>query len=148
MITHKYGKGSRRCLKTCHPILQEIAKEALRISPYDITIIYGLRGEEEQTALYMLGKSKLQYPLSRHNRTQDENVMHQWEVSDALDFAPYKDGIDWDDGLAFAVVAGCFMGAAENLGYRLRWGGDWDMDGQTTDQTFMDLGHLEIYWRI
>ena len=26
----------------------------------------------------------------------------------------------------------------------IRWGGDWDLDGVTTDQTFMDLAHFEI----
>ena len=68
----------------------------------------------------------------------------------ALDFAPYAGGIDWGDVRQFCVVAGAFMLAAAQLreegeiSSRLRWGGDFDMDGTTTDQLFLDLGHIEL----
>ena len=68
-------------------------------------------------------------------------------MSDALDFAPYINGrIYWEDSHIFAVVAGVFMAAAKQQGFKIRWGGDWDSDGTTTDQTFMDWGHIEITW--
>ena len=35
----------------------------------------------------------------------------------------------------FAVVAGVLFASFDSDEYRLRWGGDWDMDGTTTDQS-------------
>ena len=146
-MNFKYGSGSQSKLDTCHPVLQRIADEALRLSPYDITIVSGWRNMQEQNDLYDDGKSKLRFPESRHNKTSDPNVIEPATMSDALDFAPYVNGtINWEDSHIFSVVAGCFIAAAINLGYILRWGGDWDSDGKTTDQTFMDWGHVEITW--
>jgi peptidoglycan L-alanyl-D-glutamate endopeptidase CwlK len=145
-MAFRYGGRSLEKLATCHPTLERIAHEALRISPYDITIIHGLRGEAVQNALYDSHASTKRYPDSRHNKT-DDYQLEKFKFSDALDFAPYVNGkIYWKDTHIFAVVAGCFIAAANNLEYKLRWGGDWDSDGTTTDQTLMDWGHLEMKW--
>jgi len=128
-------------------VLQAIADEALEISPYDISIIHCLRGKELQDALYYSNASTKMYPYSRHNKTEDPMIHDPYSMSDALDFAPYVKGtIYWEDTHIFAVIAGCFMAAANRLGYLLRWGGDWDSDGTTTDQTLMDWGHIEMNW--
>jgi peptidoglycan L-alanyl-D-glutamate endopeptidase CwlK len=29
--------------------------------------------------------------------------------------------------------------------HRIRWGGDWDMDNDLSDNTFNDLVHFELY---
>jgi len=146
-MAHSYGTGSRAKLHTCHPTMVMIAERALELSPYDITIIHGWRGEEVQNALYDSHASHKQFPDSRHNKSDDPDCSIPLITSDAIDFAPYVDGaIDWEDTHIFAVIAGCFMAAAAQLGYTLRWGGDWDGDGWTTDQTLMDWGHVEIMW--
>lgn len=142
-----YGTRSLEKLETCHPELQRIANEALRLSPYDITIIHGWRNMELQNKLFDEGKSKKKFPNSRHNRTSDPMVIEPENMSDALDFAPWINrNIYWNDTHIFAVIAGCFIAAARNFGHTIRWGGDWDMDGQTTDQRLMDWGHIEIKW--
>jgi peptidoglycan L-alanyl-D-glutamate endopeptidase CwlK len=149
MSSFAYGTRSRSRLGTCHLALQEIADRALEYSPYDITIVHGWRDEEEQNSLFDAGASKKRWPYSRHNKTNRPTYVGERAniVSDALDFAPYIDRtIYWNDTHIFAVVAGCFASAAITLGYRLRWGGDWDSDGKTTDQTFMDWGHIEMNW--
>ena len=146
-LAHKYGTRSQFKLNGCHPTMQLIAIKALELSPYDITIISGWRGEEVQNALFAAHASTKQFPDSRHNMSDDEDCPKPLTTSDAVDFAPYVDGrIMWGDTHIFAVVAGCFMAAAELLGHTLRWGGDWDSDGTTTDQTLMDWGHVEIMW--
>ena len=147
MKVYQYGARSVQRLETCHPVLQRIADEALMISPYDISIIHGWRDLVEQNTLYAAGASKLKFPDSRHNKTSDPSVIEQARMSDAIDFAPYiNGGIDWNDTHIFGVVAGVFMSVAKGMGYTLRWGGDWDSDGSTKDQSFMDWGHLEIIW--
>lgn len=143
-----YGGRSVSRLETCHPALQEIADEALARSPYDITIIHGLRGKEAQNTLYASNASTKMWPNSRHNKSNDDVIIDPHAYSDALDFAPWVNNtIYWNDTHIFAVIAGCFFAAASAVGYKIRWGGDWDMDGQSTDQRLMDWGHIELNWK-
>lgn len=144
---YQYGVKSSAKLDTCHPVLDQIMRKALEISPYDITIIHGLRGRSLQDRLKAEGKSTKKYPHSKHNRTDDPLITDKFQISDAVDFGPYIDNkIYWGDTHIFAVIAGCIMAAAKELGYKVRWGGDWDSDGKTTDQTLMDYGHIEMVW--
>lgn len=102
----------------------------------DCTILCGHRGEAEQNQAYSEGKSKLQFPQSKHNR----------EPSIAVDVAPYINGrVSWDANDC-RYFAGFVMGiaAAMNMGGRIRWGGDWDSDADTTDNRFNDLVHFEL----
>jgi len=127
---YKYGKKSRSRLETCHPLLQLIFNEAIKV--LDITILEGKRGEEKQNNFYHAGKSKLRYPQSKHNR----------EPSEAVDAAPYP--VDWNNLNRFYYMAGVIKGIAQKLGIPLRWGGDWDRDGDITDNKFQDLPHFEL----
>jgi peptidoglycan L-alanyl-D-glutamate endopeptidase CwlK len=36
------------------------------------------------------------------------------------------------------------LGVASQMGLKIRWGGDWDMDTQTKDNKFDDLVHFEL----
>ena len=143
----KFGDKSQAKLATVHPLLAECAEVALIRSPYDFTIVHGWRGEDVQNALFDSGASRKRFPDSRHNQTLDLNLeeFFRMQRSDAIDFAPWIRGsIPWSDTHIFAVIAGCFFAAADELDITLRWGGDWDSDGDTTDQTLMDWGHVEI----
>lgn len=148
MSKFKYSKKSGSKLDTCHPLLQWIMADALHLSPYDIIIVHGHRGEELQNSLVAEGKSKTPWPTSRHNSTRDPEFEEQKNTfSDAVDFAPYVNGsIPWDDTHIFGVIAGIIMACAAVYGVKLRWGGDWNSNGSTKDQTFMDWGHVEIDW--
>ena len=112
------------------------------MSPVDISIVRGWSGEDVQNMLFRTGASKKEWPNSEHNF-----MLLDEPHSKAFDFAPHLGRtikIPWEDTHLFAAVAGVFISVAIGLGVKLRWGGDWDMDGLTTDQTFMDWGHLEI----
>ena len=140
-----YGAGSRSKLETCHPHLVLVAELALKRSPYDITIVHGWRGEEIQNALFASGASTKRWPDSKHNASEDDELERPETVSDALDFAPWVDGkIPWGETHIFACIAGCFFAAAAELGVQLRWGGDWDADGNTKEHKLQDWGHLEL----
>jgi len=140
---HSFGSTSMAKLNTCHPDIQLVAIKALELSPYDFTIIHGWRGQEVQDALFDSGASTKQYPNSKHN-TQDEFDEDE-PGSEAIDFGPWINGkVPWDDTHIFAAIAGCFLAAAADLNVKLRWGGDWDSDGSTKDQTLMDWGHVEL----
>lgn len=126
----KFGKRSKALLALAHPDLVKVANAAIRI--HDFTVLCTQRSENEQNYLFQSGLSKLQYPKSKHNQ----------KPAHALDLAPWP--IDWKDTEAFYYLAGIVMASAHAVGVKLRWGGDWDGDGDLKDQTFMDLGHFEL----
>ena len=140
-----YGAASTRKLATVHYELRETFGLALSWQIYDMTIIYGWRGEADQDQAFLAGNSDKEWPNSKHNVVDAQGN----PMSDAVDFAPWcmlptgKMGIPWDDTHAFAVCGGILLAAAHQLGYKIRYGGDWDMDGLTTDQRLMDWGHVE-----
>lgn len=62
----------------------------------------------------------------------------------AVDVAPIHNGkIDWNDSTKFYGLAKKILNKAKELNITLRFGGDWDMDGDFKDQTFNDLVHFE-----
>jgi len=125
----RYSQTSIDRLNTCCEELQQTMRRVIQF--YDHTILEGRRGEDAQNHYFKTGKSKLRYPKSKHNSTP----------SLAVDAAPWP--IDWDDMEAFYYFGGTVIAAGFSLGHRIRWGGDWDMDGDFHDQTFMDLVHFE-----
>ena len=141
-----YGARSQGKLDTCHQELQDTFDLYRQWQVYEITIVHGWRGEEVQNDAFFAGNSTKKWPLSKHNKI----LLPDTPMSDAVDFAPWcflpstgQMGIPWNDTHAFAIVGGLLLAASQQLGYNSRYGGDWDMDGLTTDQTLMDWGHFE-----
>lgn len=126
----KFSKKSKAKLNTCDKRLIELFNKVVK--KFDCTIIEGHRSKDRQNKLFDEGKSKLQYPNGKHNATP----------SMAVDVAPYP--IDWNDRERFTYFAGYVLGIAYQMGLKIRWGGDWDMDTQVKDNNFDDLPHFEI----
>lgn len=132
----EFGSRSRAKLEHVHPALVEVLEDAIEV--IDFSVICGHRGEDEQNEYFATGRSKKRFPESRHNETP----------SMAVDIAPWNGGIDWYDHLAFARVFGVIEACAHRRAALLRWGGDWDRDLSSTDQSFVDIGHIElIAWK-
>jgi peptidoglycan L-alanyl-D-glutamate endopeptidase CwlK len=130
-----FGASSLKTLSTCDERIQRLFNEVVK--GWDCTIICGHRGEADQTRLYLEGKSKLQFPASKHNSSPSLGV----DVAPYYEVAPH---IRWNDDKGFRTFAGYVMGVANSLGIPIRWGGDWDGDHDFSDQTFNDLVHFEI----
>tara|TARA_R100000805_G_C3563277_1_gene71467 strand:+ start:221 stop:601 length:381 start_codon:yes stop_codon:yes gene_type:complete len=122
----KFGKRSKDRLKGVNPKLVNILNELIKIM--DVTIIEGLRSKERQKELLAQGKSKTKY--SKHLEGK------------AVDLAPYP--IDWEDRERFHYMGGMLRGIAKQLNINVRWGGDWDNDGEIKDNSFDDLVHVEL----
>ncbi len=134
-MSNKYSRSSEDRLNTCHPLLRQLFRAVLEKA--DHTIVCGHRGEDEQNKAYAQGNSQLQYPDSKHNIFP----------SMAVDAAPYDSnikGIPWNDEAAFVEFGELVIETAQELGIRIRWGGDWDGDGDRSDQSFNDLPHFEL----
>jgi peptidoglycan L-alanyl-D-glutamate endopeptidase CwlK len=125
-----FSTKSEDTLATCDHRLQQICDRVIKT--YDFSVLEGYRSDERQEELYRQGKSKLRAGESKHN--QDPSL--------AVDIAPYP--IDWEDHKRFYLLAGMMFQAAYDIGYPIRWGGDWDRDWEHNDQSFHDLPHFEI----
>lgn len=130
----KFSQLSASRLATCDQRLQNLMNEVIK--RIDISILCGHRGEDEQNEAWRTGRSTKKWPGSKHNHMP----------SKAVDVAPYFPDvkIDWDDLPAFARVAGYIQRVADEQGVKIRWGGDWDQDGRTADEKFIDMPHFEM----
>jgi len=127
---YKFGRKSRERLEGVDPRLVKVLKELLKLM--DVTIIEGVRSEETQYKYFLDGKSKL----------DGKNKMSKHQLGRAVDLAPYP--IKWEQSERFYYMGGMIRAIAKDLNLKVRWGGDWDSDGETKDQSFMDLVHIEI----
>lgn len=123
---YRFGKRSRERLKGVDAKLVNILNELIKMM--DITVIEGLRSAERQEELLTKGATKVKY--SKHMEGK------------AVDIAPYP--IDWEDRDRFYYMGGMVRGIAKQLGIDVRFGGDWDSDGETKDNNFDDLVHIEL----
>ena len=134
----KFGKSSVRRLDTCAQPLQALMRRV--VIQRDCSITCGERGQEDQDAAFNARPqlSKVKYPGSKHNSSP----------SMAVDVVPWPE--KWGSTPAFKELAKivqeewAYMSDEEKDGYTLRWGGDWDGDGDTDDQTFVDMPHWEL----
>jgi len=125
---NKFSSRSTKNLHSCHDKLKYLFDNV--IERFDCTILEGHRTPEDQIRMFMDGKSKV-----RHGK-------HNFTPSRAVDAAPYP--IQWNNLERFYLFGGFVMGVAAQLGVKIRWGGDWDGDKDTKDQSFNDLVHFEL----
>jgi len=126
----KFGKRSLKRLKGVDTRLVSVLNKLIKIM--DVTIIEGVRSAEKQLEYFESGKSKIDGIKKKG----------QHQLGNAVDLAPYP--IDWDDRDRMHYMGGILIGIGHMMGYKLRWGGDWDRDGETKDNSFDDLVHIEI----
>jgi|TARA_R110002096_G_scaffold118453_1_gene256488 peptidoglycan L-alanyl-D-glutamate endopeptidase CwlK len=126
----RYSKRSKERLASCDERLQEVFNEVIK--HVDCSVLEGHRSKERQNKLYDEGRTKVKYPNGRHNTNP----------SKAADVTPYP--VDWEDRERQTLFAGFVIGIARGMGYRIRWGGDWDMDFKVMDNRFDDFPHFEI----
>lgn len=130
----KFSKRSLKARKELHPMLQELVDAA--IQEIDFVILDAQRGRAEQEKAKRGGFSKAGFGQSAHN----------YVPAVALDVCPYP--IDFNDTAKFRAIAKVFMRIAKAKKLPIRWGGDWDMDGEWKDERFLDWGHFELHpWR-
>ncbi len=107
-------------------LVDEVANE------FPIFIVCGHRGKEDQELAFAQGHSKVHYPNSKHNSFP----------SHAVDICPYP--IDWNDLKRFREMQVVIMRKAKELGIKIRSGADFNMDGNLTNDKFVDLPHFEL----
>jgi peptidoglycan L-alanyl-D-glutamate endopeptidase CwlK len=138
-MAHKWGNRSKIYLKSTHFDLVRVLNLALSWSPVDFKITESHRSAERQKALFDQGRSKID---GFHKKGK-----HNYNPSKAVDIAicvPRKPKLAYDL-CNLSMVAGFIIAAGKQLGVEIRWGGNWDGDGEIlTDQSFDDLCHFEL----
>lgn len=137
---YTFGTSSQLKLDTVVPPLKELVTRALATGVIDFSVVEGRRERERQDQYFSTGLSKVKWPDSKHN------VLKPEDLAKAVDLVPYIHG----SGLSYArphccVLAGIVLAIASMMGLKVRWGGNWDQDGEpVTDQDFQDLVHFEL----
>jgi len=98
-------------LLTCHADLIRLVVAVA--AEWDILVICGHRGQDEQEKAVLAGRSKVHWPKGRHNKTPSE----------AVDLAPFP--LDWDDVGAFDRLGAHVKATAGRMEIPVVWGGDW-----------------------
>jgi len=128
-----FSQSSINKLATCDKKLWDLFQEVVK--HFDCIILCGHRGEAEQNEAFENHFSQLKFPDSLHNK----------QPSLAVDVAPYIGGRPiLNDREAACIFAGRVLQQADILGTPIRWGGDWNGNGLTTDNKFQDLFHFEL----
>jgi peptidoglycan L-alanyl-D-glutamate endopeptidase CwlK len=123
-MTFAFGSRSLRRMSGIHPDLRKVMDRAITITDMDFTVLEGLRTLAQQRKYYSIGKSRTM--RSRHL------------TGHAIDIAPLVDGkITWDWAIydRFAPVV---KQAAQDVGIKIEWGGDWN---------WRDGPHWQLPWR-
>lgn len=146
---NKLSKTSEARLYTCDPYIQKVIRIAINLSVIDFGVAQGERTVAQQTEYYNKGKSnvnpakytKEQLPLKGKHIT--DSVYTKAGAVDIYAYIKGK-GASWDHN-HLCYIAGVIMTVDASLEGLLKWGANWDMDGEIiTDQRFDDLPHFEM----
>lgn len=130
----KLGKDSLAVYATLAPGLRTIVDDLLPVLTalgLDLKLIQGHRTHEQQAAL-----------PATVTQVKPGHSKHEAWPSLAVDMAIYP--VRWKDEVMFGVLNGLVQSIAVRRGVKVRWGGDWDGDGDTLEHTLRDLDHWEL----
>lgn len=140
MAVYTFSPNSLKKLETCDERLQDVMHEVIQTE--DCIILCGFRNQEDQTRAFDKGFSKTPWPKSKHNKLPK---------SEAVDVLPYP--LDWRDRERMIAFSQVVYAAVEKLNrsekykndpIRIRWGGDFNQDGNLKNDSFVDMPHWEL----
>lgn len=130
-----FDKSSAEVLSKAHPLLRKLMTACIKQRSFKI--LQSTRGRAAQELAYRQGRSKVRFGNSAHN----------YSPAIAMDVVPLP--VDWKNLKEFESLArDVILPTANRLGIPIRWGGDWNMNGKTLDERFVDMPHYELHpWR-
>jgi len=160
-MPHSLGTNSKKQYDTLHSDLQMVVDWVLAECLVDFTLVEGYRTPAKQFMYYKKGRKfidgewVLVQPKNKITNVDGMKIKgkHNYNPSLAVDFCAYvpeKPQLKWD-AIHLTYIASCFLTVAEFLHkeglieHKLRWGGNWDKDGDLSDNTLYDRPHVELY---
>ncbi|RCH53952.1 M15 family peptidase [Mucilaginibacter hurinus] len=136
---YQFGQASKSVLIGVHPNLMRVIKEAIKTSPFDFTIVEGVRTTARQQQLYAQGRAT-KGPIVTYADGVRKKSNHQPKADGygyAIDFVPFINGrTDWNADAEFTLIARHIQKVGSDLGIRITWGGDWKRP--------VDKPHIEL----
>ena len=140
-------------LEGVNPELVKVVKRAIEITQQDFLVVEGVRSKEQCYINYGKGRTVAQCTAkgvpARYAQpklakvTWLNNPLSSKHVSGkAVDLVPYP--VNWNDLTKFDQVAKAMFAAAKELGVSIRWGADWDNDGNYREKGEYDSPHFEL----
>lgn len=141
LYPHHFGASSRAHLEGVHPDAVTVAELAIRLCPYDGTILPGggLRTLAQAQANALSGNGILH---SLHRRQADGHG----HAVDIVALLPGR-GVVWKGGdamAAFTAMAAAVATASAILGIPVRQGSDWNCNGKRGEAREWDWPHFEL----
>jgi peptidoglycan L-alanyl-D-glutamate endopeptidase CwlK len=137
-----FSKRSLKALEGVHPKLVSVITAALHSSPVDFMVLEGVRTPERQKQLYAQGRTAPgQVVTWTLNSRHFKNPATGYGMAVDLLPEPY----DWKDPDQFDKMAIAVLHEAMAQGVRVRWGGDWDEDGNFREAKETDSPHFELH---
>ena len=101
-----------------------------------IVVTEGLRDLETQKLYVKQGKSKT---------LNSKHLKNANGLSQAIDLAFEENGkINWNDLKYWKLAGKHFKEYFDKLGVSATWGGDWNKNGKTEDERFLDAPHFQL----
>lgn len=145
---YRYGSSSLQHISTVIPELQKVCYKAINIANSrkmhcpDFGISRGLSTPDEQFELFKQGRVKthsgwiVNDPGKIITNCDGYGLKSPHQYGRAVDFFAYIDGrANYEDG-NIALIATCFMEAADNEGLEYDWGGNF--------RSISDGAHFEL----
>lgn len=149
----KFSQTSLKRLEGVNPKLVAVVHRALEISKEDFMVIEGVRTKENAWANWGKGRTAAQCQAagvptkyaqpSAAQVTWLKNPLNSKHMTGhAVDLAPIP--LDWNDLKRFDRMAQAMFQAAAELKTPIRWGADWDNDGNFREKGETDSPHFEL----
>lgn len=154
-MSFAFGKTSLQRLDTLDRALRLVVVRALQLSTQDFMVLEGVRTLTRQHQLYGKGRTREQLAAKGINpmfaephlkpvtwTLNSRHLPNALGLSEAVDLAPFP--LSWTNLPAFDAVARAMFAAAEELRTPIRWGADWDGDGNLREAKEHDSPHFEL----
>ena len=133
--------------------LVKVVQRAIEITPQDFMVVEGVRTKEQCYINYGKGRTAAQctakgvpaqyaQPKLAKVTWLNNPLSSKHVTGKAVDLVPYP--VDWNDLTKFDQVAKAMLAAADELGVSIRWGADWDNDGNYREKGEYDSPHFEL----
>lgn len=135
-MSFKLSKRSYDRMKGLDPRLISIVLLAIKRTPIDFGVAWmgGMRTAEEQFELFQQGFSQC----------DGYEIKSKHQSGKAIDLNVFVGSNIVENKEMLAVIAGVMFSCASELGVKLRWGLDWNMNGDIRDNKFNDMYHFEL----
>lgn len=140
-------------LKGVDERLVRVVKRAIEITSVDFMVVEGVRSREACCVNYGKGRTAAECvakgvpvgyarPALAKVTWLSNPFASKHVIGKAVDLlpAPY----DWKNPADFDAVARAMNAAAAELGASIRWGADWDKDGEPREKGEGDSPHFEL----